>query len=121
MRVQRFEHLPFSNIAREFVGADHGAGVTLLLVDAAPGEGPRLHRHPYEEIFIVQEGEATFRSDHGECVVRAGEIVVIPAREPHAFTNTGAGRLRQIDIHASPRFETEWLEPQPSLPRTSGP
>jgi hypothetical protein len=25
------------------------------------------------------------------------------------FTNTGDGNLRQIDIHASPRFATEWL------------
>jgi hypothetical protein len=24
--------------------------------------------------------------------------------------NSGAGRLRQIDIHASERFITEWLE-----------
>jgi hypothetical protein len=24
--------------------------------------------------------------------------------------NTGAGRLRQVDIHASERFITEWLE-----------
>jgi len=26
------------------------------------------------------------------------------------LVNSGAGRLRQIDIHASDRFVTEWLE-----------
>jgi mannose-6-phosphate isomerase-like protein (cupin superfamily) len=36
--------------------------------------------------------------------------VVIPAGQPHGFTNTGHTRLRQVDIHASPRFVTEWLE-----------
>jgi mannose-6-phosphate isomerase-like protein (cupin superfamily) len=42
--------------------------------------------------------------------VRAGEIVVAPAGVPHRFVNSGAGRLRQVDIHVHPRFETEWLE-----------
>jgi mannose-6-phosphate isomerase-like protein (cupin superfamily) len=35
---------------------------------------------------------------------------MVPAGVPHKFVNTGAGRLRQIDIHASERFVTEWLE-----------
>jgi mannose-6-phosphate isomerase-like protein (cupin superfamily) len=119
MYVQRFEDLPFSKIAREFVGEDHGATVTFLLVEAAPGDGPRLHRHPYEEIFIVQEGEATFRLADGERIVRAGEIVLVPAGQPHAFKNTGAGPLRQVDIHASPRFVTEWLEDDQSAGASS--
>jgi hypothetical protein len=47
MPVIRFEDLPMSNIAREFVGDDHGVGMTFLLVDAPPGRGPSLHTHPY--------------------------------------------------------------------------
>jgi hypothetical protein len=31
-------------------------------------------------------------------------IVVIPANTPHRFVNSGDTLLRQIDIHASPRF-----------------
>lgn len=41
---------------------------------------------------------------------RAGQVVVVLADVPHTFVNTGAGRLRQVAIHASPRFITEWLE-----------
>jgi hypothetical protein len=29
---------------------------------------------------------------------------------PHKFVNRGEGRLSQVDIHASDRFVTEWLE-----------
>jgi mannose-6-phosphate isomerase-like protein (cupin superfamily) len=36
--------------------------------------------------------------------VTAGGIVVIPAHTPHRFVNSGESVLRQIDIHASPRF-----------------
>ena len=61
LRSIRIDDLPLSNIAREFVGADHGdVGVCVILVDAPPGRGPSLHRHPYEEVFITLEGQATF-------------------------------------------------------------
>ena len=36
--------------------------------------------------------------------MKAGGIVVIPAETPHRFVNSGDTMLRQIDIHASPRF-----------------
>jgi mannose-6-phosphate isomerase-like protein (cupin superfamily) len=36
--------------------------------------------------------------------VKAGGIVVIPANTAHRFVNSGDTTLRQIDIHASPRF-----------------
>ena len=36
--------------------------------------------------------------------VQAGGIVVIAANKPHRFINSGDTLLRQIDIHASPRF-----------------
>jgi mannose-6-phosphate isomerase-like protein (cupin superfamily) len=79
------------------------------VVDAPPGRGPSLHKHPYAEVFIIQEGEATMTDGEDERVVRAGDVVVVPAGEPHAFVNSGDAPLRQIDIHVSPRFSTEWL------------
>ena len=110
VRVIPFETLPQSAIARQFVGEAHEATVTFLLVDAEPDRGPAPHRHPYEEIFIVLEGRATFVFGDESRVVSSGEVVVVPAGRPHAFTNTGDGPLRQIDIHLSDRFGTEWLE-----------
>jgi len=87
-----------------------GTGVSFIVVDAPPGGGPKLHEHPYEEIFLVQEGRVTFTA--GDEVIEAGggQVVVVPAGVAHRFVNPGAGRLRQVDIHASERFITEWLE-----------
>ena len=110
MPVIRQDSLPFSVIARELVGRDHDVGVCLIFVDAPPGGGPRLHRHPYEEIFIVQEGRCTFYVGADSFEARAGEIVIAPAGAPHRFVNTGDGPLKQIDIHVSPAFSTEWLD-----------
>ncbi len=109
MAVLKRDDLPWSSIARELVGADHGLGITVLFVDAPPGRGPRLHRHPYDELFIVQEGEATFTLDGDELRVGAGNIVIARANQAHAFVNSGTEPLRQIDIHLSASFSTEWM------------
>jgi mannose-6-phosphate isomerase-like protein (cupin superfamily) len=109
--VLKQSELPSDKISRDFVGRDHGGiGFTFLIVDAGPGEGPALHRHPYAEVLIVLKGQG--RATVGDDVVEvgAGDVVVIPANVPHGFVNIGTGRLRQIDIHDSPDFVTEWLE-----------
>ena len=109
MKVVALAELASSSFSRELVGEEHDAGICVIFVEAPPGRGPALHRHPYEEIFIVQEGEALFVAGDEERIVHAGEIVVAPAHTPHRFVNTGDGVLRQVDIHVSPRFVTEWL------------
>src|SRR5262245_53619885 len=110
MEMLRQEQLPWSEIAHELVGAEHGLGITVLFVDAGPGGGPALHRHPYDEIFIVQAGQATFSIDGEQHEASAGDILIARARQAHAFVNSGGGPLRQVDIHMSPTFSTEWLE-----------
>ena len=96
--------------ANEFQGYRYDAGVSLIVVDAPSGGGPKLHRHPYEEVFLVQEGTATFTAGEETLEVKGGQVVVVAAGVAHKFVNSGAGRLRQVDIHASDRFVTEWLE-----------
>lgn len=112
VRIVSVGDLPLSNIAREFVGADHGGvGICAILVDAPPGRGPSLHRHPYDEVFITLEGTATFFLGEDERrEVGPDEVVVVPAGQWHGFVNSGDGPLRQIDIHVSPSFDTEWRE-----------
>jgi mannose-6-phosphate isomerase-like protein (cupin superfamily) len=96
--------------ANELQGYRLGAGISLIVVDAPPGGGPRLHRHPYEEVFVVLEGTATFTAGDDTIEVRGGQVVVVPAGMAHKFVNSGPGRLRQVDIHAEGQFATEWLE-----------
>jgi mannose-6-phosphate isomerase-like protein (cupin superfamily) len=109
-RVLDMADLAPGETSYEFQGYDHDAGVSFIVIDAPPGSGPKLHKHPYEKVFVVQEGEATFTAGEEIIEASAGQVVVVPADVPHKFVNSGAGRLRQIDIHASERFITEWLE-----------
>ena len=99
-----------SSFSREFVGDAYGGiPASVIVVDAEPGQGPPLHKHAYAELFFVIEGEATFTDGENEHVARAGEILIVGPDPPHGFVASGSGRLRQIDVHLSPRFVTEWL------------
>lgn len=110
MSVINREELPFLGMSHEFVGEKHGVGISFFLVNAPPGDGPQLHRHDYDEVIVVQEGRATCVAGDEEREVKTGDVIVIPAGTPHSFVNSGETPLRQIDIHASPKFVTEWLD-----------
>jgi len=58
--------------------------------------GPRPHRHDFEEMFHLLEGEIelTFRGE--KKVVKAGMTVNIPANAPHFFTNIEGQRARLL-------------------------
>jgi mannose-6-phosphate isomerase-like protein (cupin superfamily) len=69
-----------------------------------PGTGPGLHVHPYDEVFVVQEGHARFFVGDQVIDAAAGETVLGPAGLPHRFINLGPGRLQTLDIHLSPKW-----------------
>lgn len=96
--------------AESYEGLPGAANISLILESTSkPGVGPRLHRHPYAETFVIRRGSATFTVGPQELVGRAGQVIVVPADTPHTFT-TGPDGYEAVHIHASPRFVTEWLE-----------
>jgi len=104
MSFTNLEQLPFVGMSHEFVGETQGAPFSAYIVKAKPGQGPPLHTHPYVEVAFTLEGRATITVGDQTHEVNAGDIVVIPATTPHRFVNSGNTVLRQIDVHASPRF-----------------
>jgi len=105
-----FDDLEHGEHSHELVGEEHGdVPFSVILVHSGPGVGPKLHRHPYVEVFIVEFGQATFRIGDETVVVDEGHVVVSPPGEAHGFTNSGSGQLRLVAIHGAPRFTTEWL------------
>ena len=75
-----------------------------------PGTGPALHVHPYDEVFVIQQGRARFFVGDQTIDAEAGETVLGPAGLPHRFINLGPGRLQTLDIHLSPRWIQTNLE-----------
>jgi len=95
----------------EFEGVQYqDTEVSFIWVDMPPGGIIRLHKHPYKEIFIIQEGVSTFTVGSTTLEARAGQIIIVPADVPHKFMNISDKQLKQIDIHVSKQFITYWLE-----------
>jgi len=79
-------------------GEDTNGRFCVVDMHIPPGGGPGLHRHDFEETFILLEGEveATFRGE--KSTVRAGETLHIPANAPHKFHNASSRPVRLICI-----------------------
>ena len=110
MSFLNLEQLPFEGMSYEFHGEKNGAPISAYIVNAKPGQGPPLHTHPYVETIFMLEGRATLTIGDETREVKAGAIAVVPANTPHRFVNSGDTMLRQIDIHASPKFIQTDLE-----------
>ena len=105
------DDLPRDESTYEFVGSQHeDTEISFIWVDMRPGGKIRLHKHPYKEIFIIQEGIATFTVGSTILEAHAGQIIIVPAEVPHKFMNLSGKPLKQIDIHLNRQFITDWLE-----------
>jgi quercetin dioxygenase-like cupin family protein len=89
-------------------GEDTAGRYCLIDMHVPPGGGPPPHRHDFEEMFSVLEGEieATFRGE--KSTVRAGETVNIPANAPHSFTNA-SDRSARLLCMCSPSGQEEFF------------
>jgi len=101
------DDLPRDGNTYEFQGH---TDISIIWVDMPPGNSVRLHQHPYQEVFVIQEGHATFTIGTERVEAHSGQIIIVPGGVPHKFTNSGDRQLRQVDIHLNKQFITEWLE-----------
>jgi quercetin dioxygenase-like cupin family protein len=84
------------NLVGRFEGREHGSSVSFFIGTFEAGTGPSLHRHPYDETFIVEAGGATFTIDGETLELAAGQIAVVPANTPHKFVSGEGFRLISI-------------------------
>lgn len=90
---------------------DTGGALALWFETVPPGGGPPAHvHHAEDEIFIVMEGEITFRSEDRVWAATPGTVVHIPRGLPHTFQNTGATTARFIGIVTPAGFDGYFRE-----------
>jgi quercetin dioxygenase-like cupin family protein len=89
-------------------GEDTAGRYCLIDMLVPPGGGPPPHRHDFEEMFTILEGEieVTFRRE--KSIVRAGETVNIPANAPHEFHNKTERPARLLCL-CSPAGQEEFF------------
>lgn len=82
-----------------------GEGATIALHRLMPGNEPRPHRHPYEQIAYIMSGEVDFHV--GEHVLRLGPggVVVVPPNVMHHAVVVGDEPVMNLDIFTPKRPE----------------
>ena len=111
MHHTRQQDLPFVGMSHRFVGAENGGvAISAFFVNAPPGGGPRLHRHPYDTIAFVNAGRGRWTVAGREHEAAAGDILIVKAGEVHTFRNTGDEGLVLLDVHVNPHFIQEEVE-----------
>ena len=75
-------------------GADTAGRYALIDMHVPPGGGPPPHRHDFEEMFTILDGEIELTFRGVSIVARAGQTVNVPANAPHVFRNATARPAR---------------------------
>ena len=81
------------------------AQVSVIETAPAPGVGPPLHHHDFDETFYVMEGELTFRLRDEILTAGPGELVFAPRGVPHTYANLSGARARQLIVCTPAGFE----------------
>jgi quercetin dioxygenase-like cupin family protein len=103
-------------------GDDTDGRYTLIDMHVPPGGGPPPHRHDFEEMFTVLDGEieVTFRG--GTTTAPAGTTVNVPANAPHSFGNHAHLPARLLCMCTPPGQEELFMEiGDPVADRTAPP
>src|SRR5947208_4238656 len=112
-RPNEDQRLPHIGLAGDtytilLTGKETAGRYCLIDMLVPPGGGPPPHRHDFEEMFSIIEGEieVTFRG--AKSVVRAGETANIPANAPHQFHNVSQRPARLLCM-CSPSGQEEFF------------
>ena len=90
-------------------GADTAGRYTLIDMHVPPGGGPPPHRHDFEEMFTILEGEIELTFRGVSVVAAAGETVNVPANAPHVFRNVSDRPARLLCL-CSPAGQEEFFK-----------
>jgi len=91
-------------------GEDTDGRYALIDMLVPAGNGPPPHRHDFDEMFHVLEGEieVTFRGEVS--LVRTGQTANVPANAPHAFRNATDQTVRLLCLVSPSGLEEFFAE-----------
>jgi len=89
-------------------GAETAGRYCLIDMIVPGGSGPPPHRHDFEEMFTLLEGELDFTFRGKTQTVKAGTTVNIPANAPHVFKNN-SGKTAHVLCMCTPAGQEEFF------------
>ena len=89
-------------------GVETAGRYCLIDMYVPPQGGPPPHRHDFEEVFTLLDGELEFTFRGETSTVKAGSTVNIPANAPHSFKNDTDRPARTLCL-CSPAGQEEFF------------
>lgn len=97
-------------VSKDLVSYQAGAVVSRTLIDKSvgtvtvfsfdEGEGLSEHTAPYDAMVEIIDGEAEITIAGKKNLVKAGEMLIMPANQPHALRGVKAFKMMLIMIRA---------------------
>jgi|SRR5215218_270557 len=85
---------------------ESGGRLSVMDNRVRPGRpGPPLHRHDFDELFCVLDGELTFQLGDERVTRRAGDIAFAPRGVAHTFGNLSGADARTLIVCTPAGFE----------------
>jgi len=84
---------------------ESGGAVSMIETRPAPGTGPSLHHHDFDEAFYVLEGQLVFQLRDELVTAGPGDLVFAPRGVPHTFANLSDSPARQLIVCTPAGFE----------------
>jgi quercetin dioxygenase-like cupin family protein len=86
--------------AHRMVGEQQSKQVTAALIRFDAGGRNVFHVHTFDQVLYITEGEGIVATEQEELVVRAGDLVIIPAGEKHWHGATPTTTMSHLTIGA---------------------
>jgi mannose-6-phosphate isomerase-like protein (cupin superfamily) len=91
-------------------GAETGGRFCLIDMLVPDGGGPPPHRHDFEEMFSLLDGELEFIFRGETQTVKAPATVAIPSNAPHQFRNKSGKTVHMLCMCAPAGLDAMFLE-----------
>jgi len=88
---------PHAVVSREVLRKASG---TVTLFAFAAGEGLSEHTAPFDALVLALEGEVEVRISGKPYLLHAGEMIIMPAHEPHALQALTAFKMLLVMLRA---------------------
>lgn len=102
-------------------GEDTAGRYGLIDMSIPGGGGPPPHRHDFEEMFHVLDGEIEVTIRGETTTARSGETVNVPALAPHRFRNPTDRAVRLLCLVAPAGLEAYFEEFADRVPTRTSP
>ncbi len=78
-------------------------GLLTLEPGESSSEKPSIHKDS-DQTLILLVGELRAEIGDEQAILEDGDAVLVPAKTPHRFTNTGKSRATTFSVYARPAF-----------------